>query len=110
MEYSLQERIIILLKRTPSLRNNPDKLIYAVWMNEVSVEHQQMPTVEFMRKVYTREIKITSPTTINRTRQEIQRQFPELAGDKDERMKKANTIRKNIVHTNLTSIKHDEDS
>lgn len=96
MESDLKERIIVLLKKFENLRNAPDKLIYSIWMSEVSEENKRLRADLFMTEAYQGRIKLTSTETIHRTRREVQKEFPELAGNRKERLAKADRVRKNI--------------
>lgn len=104
MEPTLRDKIIILLKKYDKLRDNPDKLIIAIWMNEIKEEHRLLTVVDFMTLAYKGNIKLTSPSTINRTRREIQKEFKELAGNRVERLAKADHIRKHIKSSTFITI------
>jgi hypothetical protein len=106
MESTLKTRIIELLRQYPALRDTPDKVIYSIWMTEISVETKYQSLHQFFTAVYQNKLKMTSPTTIDRMRRQIQAKMPELRGKLyKERLGKAERVRKDIFHEDYNQIK-----
>ena len=74
----IKDKVHLLLKGYPHLRDSDRQLCTNIWWNEVA-NIKSMTALEFM-KLYSNGT-LTSPASIGRSRQKLQEQHPELCGE-----------------------------
>lgn len=91
-----KERVEHLLRKTPHLRDDDNKLIATYHYNEIGAENvQKMPAMEFLH-LYA-DGKLTSSESIRRVRAKLQETNPELRGKKyNRRQQDGDDFTKNI--------------
>ena len=85
-----RERVHLLLKEMPKLRESDDDLIATYIFKEVGEEIKEMTALDLLAKMSNS--KLTPFATIIRARQEIQKEFDELKGAEFGKRKKATKI------------------
>ena len=75
---TVRERVHLLLKEMPKLRESDDNLIATYIYKEVGEEIKEMTALDLLAKMSNS--KLTPFATIIRARQEIQKEFDELKG------------------------------
>ena len=85
-----RERVHLLLKEMPKLRERDDDLIATYIFKEVGEEIKEMSALDLLAKMSNS--KLTPFATIIRARQEIQKEFDELKGAEFGKRKKATEI------------------
>lgn len=87
---TVRERVHLLLKEIPKLRDSDDDLIATYIFKEVGDEIKEMTALDLLAKMSNS--KLTSFETIRRARIEIQKDFEELKGAEFGKRKKATQI------------------
>jgi hypothetical protein len=87
---TVRERVHLLLKEIPKLRDSDDDLIATYIFKEVGEEIKEMTALDLLAKISNS--KLTSFETIRRARIEIQKDFEELKGSEFGKRKKATNI------------------
>jgi hypothetical protein len=87
---TVRERVRLLLKEIPKLRDSDDDLIATYIFKEVVDEIKEMTALDLLAKMSNS--KLTSFETIRRARIEIQKDFEELKGAEFGKRKKATQI------------------
>lgn len=97
---TIYQEILDLLKTQPELRNSDKMLILAVWKNHGLADEFDNPLPLEWSDFHELVMALPDTETIRRTRQYIQKEFPELQSRKRierERRKRETGIRKTIV-------------
>lgn len=84
---TIRERVHLLLKEIPKLRDSDDDLIATYIFKEVGEEIKTMSALDLLAKMSNS--KLTSFETIRRARIEIQKDFEEFKGSEFGKRKKA---------------------
>jgi len=87
---TVRERVQLLLKEIPKLRDSDDDLIATYIFKEVGEEIKEMSALDLLAKMSNS--KLTPFATIIRARQEIQKEFDELKGAEFGKRKKTTEI------------------
>jgi hypothetical protein len=87
---TVRERVHLLLKEIPKLRECDDDLIATYIFKEVGEDIKEMTALDLLAKMSNS--KLTPFATIIRARQEIQKEFDELKGAEFGKRKKATEI------------------
>jgi len=87
---TVRERVHLLLKEMPKLRESDDDLIATYIFKEVGEEIKEMTALDLLAKMSNS--KLTPFATIIRARQEIQKDCDELKGAEFGKRKKATEI------------------
>jgi hypothetical protein len=87
---TVREKVHLLLKEIPKLRDSDDDLIATYIFKEVGDEIKEMSALDLLAKMSNS--KLTSFETIRRARIEIQKDFEELKGSEFGKRKKASKV------------------
>ena len=87
---TVRERVHLLLKEIPKLRDSDDDLSATYIFKEVGEEIKEMSALDLLAKMSNS--KLTPFATIIRARQEIQKEFDELKGAEFGKRKKTTEI------------------
>lgn len=89
----IKDSVMFLLKNYPHLRDDDNKLIANMWLNEANIK--EIDAMEFL-KLFSKG-KFTSVGSITRMRRKLQEQHIHLRGNKYyERHKEEKNVRQNI--------------
>ena len=94
---TVRERVHLLLKEIPKLRDSDDDLIATYIFKEVGDEIKEMTALDLLAKISNS--KLTSFETIRRVRIEIQKNFEDLKGSEFGKRKKA--VKKPLFKVNI---------
>lgn len=82
-------RVKALLENTKTLRDNDNKLIVNIWIDDLSrngVDVKKLSAMEFL--YIFADYSLTSPESVRRSRAALQEQEPDLRGDNYKKRKK----------------------
>jgi hypothetical protein len=87
---TVKEKVLLLLKEIPRLRDSDNDLIATYIFNEVGEDIKEMSALDLLAKISKN--RLTPFETIRRARIELQKEFEELKGEEFGKRKKKNEV------------------